>query len=591
MQPLHFSQTLRRRLRRVALAQEPAEIVIQNARVVNVFTGEILPDQSVAIAAGRIARVDSDVSDTVGAITEMIDADGQTLVPGFIDTHCHLLSTRYSVPEFLKYAVPGGTTLIVTETIEFGSLFGLAGIRASLDALANQPIKLLATIPALAALQPYMEAMAPSLDEYRTLLLRPDVVGLGETYWGNLLRDDARLSAIIEAALDAGKTVEGHSAGARGAKLQAYACEGISSCHEPITAEEGLARLRLGLHFMIRDGEIRQDLEAIAPLWKQPVDHRRMILVTDSVGAERLMEHGYLEHNVQRAIGLGLDPVKAIQMVTINPAEHFALDQHVGSIAPGRCADMVLLPTVREIKPSWVMSDGRVVARAGTLTSPARPSELPAQFRNSIRLHRRYRASDFSVPLTDDSTREARVIDYVTGLVTQEGVATVRSEHGVAIPQEAGLCIVACIDRARGAGEHFVGWARGFGLRTGALATTWSWDSASIIAIGANPGDMALAVQRVAEVGGAVVVANGEVRAEVPAPIGGIISEAPMESLVAQLRRLKTCLHDLGCPWPDPLLAADVLTTAAIPHFRITDRGYVRVRDGALVQLWVDESP
>lgn len=590
MPPLHIPQSLRRRLSRVALGQEPADTVITNARVVNVFTGEILPGHAVAIASGRIARVDADVRDTIGPTTEIIDAEGQTLAPGFLDTHCHILATRYSLPEFLRHAIPGGTTLIITETIELGSVFGLLGVRAALDALADQPIKLLATVPPLAALQPFMESAAPSPAELRELLKRPDVVGLGEAYWGNLLRDDGRLQDAIEAALAVGKTAEGHSAGARNAKLQAYVCEGISSCHEPITAEEGLARLRLGLHFMIRDGEIRQDLDAIAPLWKQPVDHRRMILVTDSVGPERLMEHGYIEHNVRRAIETGLDPVKAIQMVTLNPAEHFRLDAHVGAIAPGRCADLVLLPGIRTVRPSLVMSDGRIVARDGELAPSPRTPDFPAAMRASVRFARTARADDFHVPLRSGISRVARCIEYVTGLVTQESTIDVTARKDVAEPRETDLCIVASIDRSRGTGERFVGWVRGYGLHAGAVATSWSWDSGSVLVIGRDAEDMALAVNRLAEIGGGATVAvHGRLLSEVAAPIGGIMSELPMERLVDQLRILKSGLRDLGCPWPDPLLAVDVLSTAAIPHVRITDRGYVRVRDGTLMGLWADE--
>src|SRR5215203_5307387 len=184
MQPLSVSQSDRRWLAHVALGNQPAETVITNVRVVNVFTGEILPDQAVAIARGRVARVDSNAVDTIGADTEVIDADGQTLAPGFLDTHCHMLATRYSVPEFLRYAIPGGTTLVVTETIELGSILGLRGIQACLEAIQDQPIKILATLPALAAVQPFMEAIAPTLDEYRKLLELPHVVGIGEVYWG-----------------------------------------------------------------------------------------------------------------------------------------------------------------------------------------------------------------------------------------------------------------------------------------------------------------------------------------------------------------------------------------------------------------------
>jgi adenine deaminase len=315
-----------------------------------------------------------------------------------------------------------------------------------------------------------------------------------------------------------------------------------------------------------------------------------MILVTDSVGAEMLVEDGYIDRNVRRAIELGLDPVKAIQMVTINPAEHFRLDAHVGSIAPGRCADLVLLPNVRTIRPTWVMSRGHIVARDGQLTTKSRAVELPAEFRNSVGFGRQLSDADFAIPLPDGETRQARVIQYVTGLVTKETRQLVRGMNGTAEVLELGTCTLACIDRLHESHDSFLGWASGYGLRSGAVATTWSWESTSMVVLGADRSDMALAANRLAEIqGGAVIVANGEVIAEVAAPIGGIISEAPMEDLVMQLSGVKSALHNLGCPWPDPLLAVDVLTTAAIPHFRISDRGYARLRDGTPAGLWINE--
>lgn len=585
----HLPQERRQALARVAQGLSPADVIIRNARVVNVFTAEIMDHQDVAVFQGRIARVDHDQSALTGENTETIEADGQFLVPGLLDTHCHIFATRYSLPGFLRYAVSGGTTLIITETIELASILGIAGLRASLDALAGQPIKLLATIPPLAALASFMEESAPTLSEYRDLLQRPEVVGLGETYWANLLRDDGRLHEIIAATLEVGKTAEGHSAGARGARLQAYACEGISSCHEPITAAEGLERLRLGLHFMIRDGEIRQDLEAIAPIWNLPIDDRRMILVTDSVGPERLLEHGYIEHNVRRAIGLGLDPVRAIQMVTLNPAEHFHLDQHVGSIAPGRCADFLLTPDLAELKATWVMSDGRIVARDGALCVADGTFSWPESSRDTVHLAREVNASDLIMRGPRDGTLRARALEYVTGLVTREIDVLVNVEDRKATSTPDGFNKVVAIDRGRGTDERFIGLAGGYGVSSGAVATSMSWDSQAIIAIGANDTDMALAINRVVALrGGAVVCAGGAIIAEVATPVAGILSEAPMPELVYQLRAVRQALWDLGCPWPDPLLSADVLTTAAIPHFRMTDRGYARLKDGQMFQLWLD---
>lgn len=572
----------------VALGTRPADTVIQNARLLNVFTGEFLPDQSVAIAAGRVAAVGDDLSGAVGPNTTIVPADGQTLIPGFIDGHTHLFASRYGIEEFLRHSVPGGTTLAISEITELGSIAGLEGIEAELEALRDQPIKLLATLPPLAALAPFMEGVAPSIDKYRELLDRPEIAGLGEVYWGNLLRGDERLGALIESALEAGRVAEGHAAGARGAKLQAYACAGLSSCHEPITAEEGLERLRAGMHFMAREGEIRQDLEAIAPLWRKPIDLRRMILVTDSVGPERLAEQGYLDHCVRKAISLGLDPAQAIQMVTLNVAEHFHLDQHVGSIAPGRCADLVLLPDEWTIRPTWVMSNGQIVAREGRLIVPTRATQFSDALNASVRLPRPLCPEDFAIPRPAQSGCNARVVEMATGLVTREAEETFEPAHDpIEAEPERDLLKVAVINRTVGTGERFVGLLRGYGLRAGAVATTMAWDAQAMVVVGADDADMARAANRLVETqGGAAVVQGGRLVAELQAPIGGLLSREPLGQIVEAERAIQRSLAGLGCPWPKALLAVDVLTTAAIPHFRVTERGYVRVRDGALLPLW-----
>ena len=294
----------------VALGSTPADLVIRGARLLDVFTATFLDRQQVAIANGQIAFVGPDAGHTIGPGTRQLEADGQTVLPGLIDGHTHNFAARYSLDEFLRYAVPGGTTTVITEITELGNVEGDLGLKAALDALLEQPIKLFATLPPLVALLPHMESVAPSLEQYRELLARPEVLGLGEVYWGPVTRGDERLLSLIESTLALGKVVEGHGAGAHGPKLQSYVCAGISSDHEPITAETGLERLWLGQTLMVRDGEIRQDLEALAPLWQAarpsangPGDGQRWTGSSSSSTA-------IFERKVERAIELGLGAVR-----------------------------------------------------------------------------------------------------------------------------------------------------------------------------------------------------------------------------------------------------------------------------------------
>lgn len=581
----------RRRLLQVALGEQPAELVIRGARVLDGFTAELLPETDVAVAGGRIAFVGTDGGQRIGPETAVIEAEGRALLPGLIEGHTHVFAQAYRLEEFLRYAVPGGTTTVITEITELGSVLGYEGLRQAVDGLAGQPIKLLATLPPLVSLLARWESIAPTLEEYRTLLARPEVLGLGELYWGSLVRGDERLLGLVEATLEAGKVAEGHTAGARGAKLQAYACAGLSSCHEPITAEEGIERLRLGMTFMAREGAIRRDLEAIAPIWREVRDLRRMTLCTDSVTAEDLLERGSLEHCVRKAIALGLEPARAIQMVTLNVAEHFGIDADLGAIAPGRCADLMLVPDERTIEPSLVLSDGRVVARDGELVAQPRPVEWSRRSFVTVRWRRVPRPSDFAVrtDAADGSRVRVRAIECVSPLVTQEREVELPVVGGQVRPDPAaGVLKIAAFDRVLRSEARFVGFVKGYGLRAGAVASTMTWDSPCMLAIGADDRDLALAACRMYDIqGGAAVFLNGELLAELAAPLGGFQSQLPIPAVAELEAGIRAVLHDLGCPWPHPLLTLNVMTTAAIPFFRVTDQGYARLRTGEEVGLVV----
>ena len=589
-EPGHAATDRAARLVDVALGRSPADLLVRGGTVANVFTTELLPRTDVAVSEGRIAYVGPDGRHTVGDATMILEADDQAVVPGLIDGHTHIFESRYSLAEFLRFAVPGGTTTVITEIGGLPAILGRRAVDELLAAMANQPIKLFATVPPLVALQPFMEDQAPPLEAYEAWLADPGVLGLGELYWGPLLRGDRRLFALIEATRAAGRRPEGHSAGARGRRLAAYVAAGVISCHEPITAEEALERARLGLATMLREGEIRQDLAAFAPLWKQgDIDLRRLVLVTDSQGPERLRTLGYLDHNVRRAIELGLDPVRAIQLATLNPAEHFGLEGRVGSVAPGRCADLLLVPDLATFRPSVVLSDGQVVARDGSLTVEPRSPTFPRHFYSTVKRPRIVRPADFVVRAPAAGLIDARTIEITTNLVTAEASVRLDPSGGeLRADPERDVVKIASLDRARRTGELFVGFLRGYGLRRGALATSMTWDAQSMVVVGADDRDMALAACRLLDSqGGVAVCAGGELQAEFEAPLGGLLSEAPLDRIAADLDVVEGTLRELGCSSSTPILTADVMTTPAIPHLRITDRGYVRLRDGELLGLFL----
>jgi adenine deaminase len=405
-------------LMRVILGKEKADLAIINAAVLNVYTGELLDHYSVTIKGEWIAYVGDEPGDTIGPHTKIIDAKGKTIIPGLIDGHAHLgwLST---VSEFLQYAMVGGTTTIITETMEAFAIMGSEGVVDFLSSLREQPIKIFGTAPSMVSIS--KKARGISKETLRKLLLRDDMVGLGESYWQAVMQEPEHFLPIFEETLRFGKRLEGHSAGAKGRKLMSYIAPGISSCHESISPEEVLERLRLGVYVMVREGSIRRDLAPISRIKDAGVDLRRLMLVTDGIAPGDLLEKGYMEFVVQKAIDCGFDPVHAIQMATINVAEYFFLDGMIGGVVPGKYADMLIIPDPKIIKAEYVVSNGKVVAREGNLTVSPRRHVFSTDTLNSIHLLRRLRASDFSIPVEGDSSPvNVRVIDQVTGLVTKE---------------------------------------------------------------------------------------------------------------------------------------------------------------------------
>ncbi|WP_319521892.1 adenine deaminase C-terminal domain-containing protein [uncultured Desulfosarcina sp.] len=564
----------------VALGKAPGDLAIVNARLVNVYTGEILDNQSVVTCGERIACVGTDVGYAIGDATTIIDAEGATLIPGLIDGHAHV-AWLFTAGEFLKYAALGGTTTIVTETLEAYPVAGLAGVLDFLASLRDQPIKFFATAPAMVSTS--QATMGIDLSDLESLLACEEIVGLGESYWQGVLQNREVFKPIFAATLACGKKLEGHSAGARGGKLQAYAAYGVSSCHEPIKADEVLDRVRLGIYVMIREGSIRRDLAEIAAIKEMVPDTRRLILTTDGISPRDLMEKGYMEFLVQKAIDCGFDPVTAVQMATLNVAEHFGLDDRIGGIAPGKFADMVLIPDPQTIRAMRVISKGRVIAKDGSLEAASRRHRFSPESLKTVHLPRRFEPSDFAVRASGDGdTATVRVIEMVTDLVTKEAIIDLPVANGEIQTGDAGdLSKIAAIDRSRTPGKFFTGLIRGFGLARGAMACSAAWDTSCIVVVGADEADMALCVNRIGELqGGAVVCDGGRIVEELALPIFGLMSELPIDELNEKLNAIQRAVADLGVAFPDPLLSLIALTGAAIPFVRICEEGLVHFKTG-----------
>ena len=582
-----------KKLVQVAMGNEKADLVLIDGDLVNVYTGELLKQQSIAIAEKRIAFVGDDASHTIGPETKIIDASDKVIIPGFIDGHTHIL-WFYCLEEFLKYAMVSGTTTVITETIDLSFTLGYEGILQFLESAEDQPIKVFATAASTFAngQDGYADIITPAM--FRDLLGRVQIMGLGETNWLPVIKGDDRVLSLFADTLYHGKNLEGHSAGARGNRLAAYVAAGISSCHEAITAEDALERLRLGLHVMIREGDVRKDLEAVARIKDMNVNSRRLILTTDGVGARHLMEKGYLNCVVQKAIDLGFDPITAIQMATLNVAEHYSISNALGGIAPGKYADIVIIPSLSRIAPECVISSGQIIFRNGRSLVKPRSYTYPQASRNTVCLSRELTAHDFAMRV-GDGAREitARVIDLGSNIMNTEALITMSVVDGEIMSDvTSDILKVSAIDRTDGSDKLFVGLVRGFKLKEGAFAATANWDVSNVLVVGASDEDMAGAVNRVRELqGGAVVYASGQVRAELPLPIAGYVSDLPMRDVAERFESIQQELAYLGCQFPDAHLMLTTLTTPILPTLRISVDGLIGVKEGKVIDLVVMSPP
>jgi adenine deaminase len=575
-------------LMKVALGEEKADLTVVNAKCVNVYTGELLDDCAISTKGKWIAYVGRSPQTTIGPATKLIDVKGQTVIPGLIDGHTHLalLSTA---GEVLKYAMKGGTTSIVTETMEPFPVAGYEGLIDFLKSFENQPIKIYATAPAMISISRTTRGI--SEQTLQKLLERDDILGMGESYWQAVLQDPDSILPLFERTIRAGKTLEGHSAGASEKKLSAYIASGISTCHEPINADQVLERLRLGLHVMVREGAVRKDLQEIAKIKDHGIDLRRLILVSDSISPADLMENGYMEGIVQKAINCGFEPINAIQMATLNVAEHFSLDHLIGGIAPGRYADFVIIPDIATIKAQMVVSNGQLVSENGNLLISPRKHKFSKKSLNTINLPREIEPSDFIIPAPAGThTARVRAINMVTDLVTSEVVLTCQVADGQVLTDGSkDILKISAIDRTHHPGDLFTGLIRGFGLKSGAIASSAAWDTSDIVVIGTSDRDMAFAVNRIRDLqGGTVVCDQGKILAELPLPVFGLISDLPLETIDRQFKKVTKAAQNLGVPFAQPMLSLITLTGAAIPYLRICEEGYVNLKDGQQAPLFVE---
>ena len=558
--------------RRLAVARgdEPADLVIHGGRVLSTFTREWLTDGDVAIVDGVVAGIGSYEA------VETLDAKGSYVVPGFIDAHVHLESSKLLVDEFARLVLPLGTTAVVADPHEIANVLGSDGVHWLIDACDRIPLDTYfmasSCVPASPFESPWREL---TIGDLEGLLHRHRVLGLAEmmNFPGVIAGAPSELAKLALA-----RHVDGHAPGVLGAQLNAYAAAGIRSDHEASTVEEGRERLRAGLWLLIREASAARNLRALAPLAFE-YGPSRIAFCTDDREPEQIADDGHVNAIVRDAVALGVPPEDALVMATLSPALYHGLD-HLGAIAPGYRADVLILPDLETFVPDLVLLAGRPIGEIPHV-------QVPEWVRRSIHLD----------PVADDDFRvpwrggRARVIGLVPGeIVTASLVEELATVNGLALSDpDRDLAKIAVLERHLGTGRKGIGFVRGFGMRRGAFGATLSHDAHNVVVVGVDDRAMALAVNRLRELGGGIVVADEhEVRAELPLPVAGLLSDRPLDEVLDASRAINAAARELGVSCPAPFQILAFLALSVIPALKITDRGLVDVDRREVVPLAVD---
>jgi adenine deaminase len=557
-----------------ARGDAPADLLLKNGRIVNVFSGQI-EEGNVAITGERIAGIgDYSQAKTV------IDLEGRYLAPGFIDGHTHLESTMLDVGEYARAVVAHGTTAVVTDLHEIANVSGLAGIRYIMEQAIHLPLELFLMAPSCVPATHLETAGAVlGVEEIRQLLEWPNCLGLGEVmnYPGVIFGDPTMLAKI---ALAQGKIIDGHAPGLSGHKLNAYLATGIMSDHESVTYAEGKEKLERGMMLMIREGASEKNLEALLPLVTDQT-YTRCCFVVDDRSSVDLLKDGDIDAVVRKAIRLGLEPLRAIQLATINTARYFRL-AGLGAVAPGYLADLIVLDDLSALKINTVFYRGKRVAQDGQALFAAEACH-DQTLMHSIRI----KPFDVMALKLAAKNETCPVIEVAPGqIITGSRNVKMKLIGGfVESDPSRDILKLVVVERHNATGRIGRGLVSGFGLKQGALASSIAHDSHNIVAVGTNDADIHAAVNAIeAMQGGLVAVSEGRVLASLAAPIAGLLSTQPMEKVADEMETLESRARDLGCDLPAPFATLSFLALPVIPSLRLTDLGLVDVNAFKLIE-------
>ena len=581
----------------VATGRKPADLVVRNGRWVNVHSGEVISGTDLAIVAGRFAYCGPDASHAIGEKTKVVDAAGRYLVPGLCDGHMHVESGMVTVTEFCRAVIPHGTTSMFIDPHEIANVLGLPGVRLMHDEAVAAPINVYVQMPSCVPSAPGLEQAGAEISptDVAEAMTWPQIIGLGEVmnFPGVAANDETMVGGIRE-TLKAGKTVGGHYASPDlGLPFHGYVAGGPQDDHEGTRPEDAIARVRQGMKAMLRLGSAWYDVASqIKAVTESGLDSRNFILCTDDSHSGTLVNDGHMDRVVRHAIAQGLNPITAIQMATVNTAEHFGLERELGSITPGRRADFLIVANLAELQIDEVYARGQRLAQGGRLSVDIAPYEYPDDARDTVNTGRTIAAADFDIaaPAGANEVR-ARVIGVVENQAPTRALeADLSVRDGlVEMDRRNDVCQIALVERHRGTGAVVNGFVSGFGyVKDCAMASTVAHDSHHMIVVGTNKEDMALAANILSDVGGGVVlVSEGKQLALVEMPIAGLMSDERAEIVAEKAAQLTKAMQDMGCSLNNAYMQHSLLALVVIPELRISDAGIIDVTKFEKVDLFL----
>jgi len=578
----------------VAMGRIPADLVIRNGRWVCVQSGEILPGTDIAILGERIAYVGPDASHCMGAESEVLDAQDRYLVPGLLDGHVHIESGMLTVTEFVRAVLPRGTTGLFVDPHEIANVLGMRGVKLMVDEAQEQPIHVWVQMPSCVPSAPGLETPGAAIgpQDVAEAMTWPGIIGLGEMMnFPGVFNSDDKMHAEMAETRAAGKVIGGHYAFPDlGLPFHGYVAGGPQDDHEGTRLEDAVARVRQGMKAMLRYGSGWHDVAAqIRAFTEMGLDPRHILLVTDDCHSDTLVHEGHMDRVVRHAIQQGVPPIIAIQMATLNTAEHFGLAQDLGQIAPGRFADVLLVSDLAQFEVEAVVAKGVLAVEAGSLKVELPEMRYPEDVRRSVNLKAQLQAQDFIIHT--DAVQPVQV--HVIGIVENQAptrhlrMQIAPRDGEIRVDQAQDLAKVALIERHHGTGRLKLGMVQGFGLQGAcALASTVAHDSHHLIVVGTDDASMAQAANALAEAGGGqAVVKDGRLLAQVELPIAGLMSDEPAEVVARKAQAVLKGYRRCGCTLNNANMQLSLLALVVIPELRISDLGLVDVTTFSLIDL------